>query len=103
MHRSVQTPQPALNLWSSRFKLQTGRWEQRRHHFFKNLQGVHTETCSVKKVSDPSSRAVSYGCLCPEGLSPPLSGNTLFNSGLQLQLPSLYNSQASVIGQAWVT
>ena len=86
--------------------VQTADWEmgaERRRHFFKNLRGVHTETCSVKKVSDPSSRAVSYGCLCPEGLSPPLSGNTLLNSGLQLEPPSLYNSQASVIGQAWVT
>ena len=103
MHLSVQTPQPALNLWSSRFKLQTGRWEQRRHHFFKNLQGVQTETCSENKMSDASSRAVIYRCLCPEGLSPPLPGDALFNSGLQLELPSLHNSQALVIGQAWVT
>ena len=86
--------------------VQTADWEmgaERRCHFFKNLQGVQTETCSENKMSDASSRAVIYRCLCPEGLSPPLPGDALFNSGLQLELPSLHNSQASVIGQAWVT
>ena len=40
-----------------------------------------------------------YHCLCPEGLSPSLPGDALMP---QLEPPSLHNSQASVIGQAWV-
>ena len=77
--------------------------QERRRHFFQNLQRVHTETCSVNKVSDANSRAVIYRCLCPEGLSPPLPGDALLHSELQLEPPSLYSSQDSVIGQAWVT
>ena len=86
--------------------VQTADWEmgqERRRHFFQNLQGVHTETCSVNKVSDASSRTVICRCLCPEGLSLPLPGDALFNSGLQLEPPSLYSSLDSVIGLAWVT
>ena len=42
---------------------------ERRRHFFQNLQGVHTETCSVNKVSDTSSRA-DLSLPLPRGTQP---------------------------------
>ena len=52
---------------------------------------------------EASSLAVIYHCLCPEGLSPSLPGDALFNSGFQLEVPSPFSSQATGIRQARVT
>lgn len=48
-HLLVQTPQPALNLWSSQFKLQTGRWEQREDAISSRTCGEFTQRPALKQ------------------------------------------------------
>lgn len=86
--------------------VQTADWEmgaERKRHFFKNLQGVQTRPALRTRCQAASSRAVIYHASAQRDSALHFQEMLCSTLGSSWRLPSLHNSQASVIGQAWVT